>query len=400
MNTWSTRIFSEIASYEKKRYEGSGLPYVGLEDIESDTGKFLGSRRPKSVRSSTFHFDKTYILYGRLRPYLNKVLLPDFEGHCSSEIFPISVSDECDRRFLFHWLMWSKTVSAIDETSTGARMPRANMREVLGFPVPVPPMAEQTRIVAILDEAFEAIDRAKEIATLNAANARELFNSYLNRVFSEKGEGCEAASLESLCERITKGSSPRWQGFDYVDKPGLLFVTSENVGDNCMVFDKEKYVDEAFNERNERSILKCEDVLTNLVGASIGRTAIFDREDDANINQAVGILRCIPDRLVNHYLSYLLNSPYFRKVLHDNEVNSARANISLTFLKQLKIPLPSLQDQQVLVSAFNQLRGLSNRLETIELNKVAALDELKQSILQKAFTGQLTADSPELEAVL
>lgn len=137
-----------------------------------------------------------------------------------------------------------------------------------------------------------------------------------------------------MCERITKGSSPKWQGIAYIDTPGILFVTSENVGEYQILLEQPKYVEEKFNTKDKKSILRAGDVLTNIVGASIGRTAVFDRDDVANINQAVCLIRCESEVLNNFFLTYLLNSPVFKGVLHDNEVDNARANLSLGFLCQ------------------------------------------------------------------
>jgi type I restriction enzyme, S subunit len=198
--------------------------------------------------------------------------------------------------------------------------------------------------------------------------------------------GWPVVTLGDLCERITKGSSPKWQGFKYVDKPGVLFVTSENVRENEMSFDKPKYVEEAFNEKDTRSILKPGDVLTNLVGASIGRTAIYDRDDVANINQAVGILRCEPDHLYNRFLAFLLNSPVFTEILHDNEVNNARANLSLTFFKNLEIPLPKLPEQRRIVGILDEaFAGIATAKANAEKNLQNAR-ALFESHLNAVFT--------------
>ncbi len=198
--------------------------------------------------------------------------------------------------------------------------------------------------------------------------------------------GWPTAALGELCERITKGSSPKWQGFKYVTKPGILFVTSENVRENEMLFDQPKYVEEAFNEKDTRSILKRGDVLTNLVGASIGRTAIFDRDDVANINQAVGILRCEPDRLYNRFLAFLLNSPVFTETLHDNEVNNARANLSLTFFKNLEIPVPPLPEQRRIVGILDEaFAGIATAKANAEKNLQNAR-ALFESHLNAVFT--------------
>ncbi len=91
-------------------------------------------------------------MYGRLRPYPNKVLLPDFEGHCSTEVFSIKSNEELGKRFLFFWLTHTAILDMINAKCTGARMPRANMHDVLEFDFSYPPLPEQQRIVAKLEE--------------------------------------------------------------------------------------------------------------------------------------------------------------------------------------------------------------------------------------------------------
>ncbi len=249
--------------------------------------------------------------------------------------------------------------------------------------------SEQRRIVAILDEAFDGIATAKVNAEKNLQNARALFESHLQSVFTQRGEGWVERPLAELCERITKGSSPKWQGISYVESPGILFVTSENVGEYEILLEKPKYVEEEFNVKDKKSILKNGDVLTNIVGASIGRTAVFNTDDVANINQAVCLIRCEPHLLNNHYLTYLLNSPVFKQVLHDNEVNNARANLSLGFFSKLPVPIPPIPKQEEIVAKLGAVRDETQRLESIYQRKFAALDELKKSLLHQAFSGKL-----------
>src|ERR1039458_4819198 len=84
---WVERKLGEVCEYDKTPNKRKDLPYIGLENIESNTGKFIGSYEAQQVKSNTFYFSDKHVLYGRLRPYLNKALIPDFEGHCSTEIF-------------------------------------------------------------------------------------------------------------------------------------------------------------------------------------------------------------------------------------------------------------------------------------------------------------------------
>ena len=272
----------------------------------------------------------------------------------------------------------------------GAAIPHIYFKDYKNEPFLWMPLKEQQQIVSILNEVFSNIERTKANAEQNLKNAKELFESYLQGVF-ENGNW-EEKRLEEICILISKGSSPKWQGIKYVDEPGVLFVTSENVGENTLLLEKRKYVEEKFNISDKKSILKNGDVLTNIVGASIGRTAIFDLDDIANINQAVCLIRCNQKFLFNEYLMYLLNSPFTKQHLHDNEVNNARANLSLGFFRSLSIPLPELTEQRKVVDKIKAFHIETQKLESIYQSKINDMEELKKSILQKAFSGGLNLD--------
>lgn len=198
--------------------------------------------------------------------------------------------------------------------------------------------------------------------------------------------------LGELAEIITKGSSPSWQGINYVDK-GILFVTSENVGDEELLLSKRKFIEQKFNEIQPRSILQKGDILTNIVGASIGRTAIFDLDiKNANINQAVALIR-LKNKQLNSYIVKVLNSKTIIDQMTDNTVNTARANISLTTVENFKIPLPPLAEQKRIVAAIEKFMPLieeygkkETQLKAIN-EKIGALT--KKAILQEAVQGKL-----------
>ena len=180
---WEEKKLGEVCEYIKIQNKKHNLPYIGLEHIESNSGKFIGSLAPQKVKSSTFNFNNEHLLYGRLRPYLNKVLLPDFEGHCSTEIFPIKTNKYLDRRFLFRWLMYGETVSKINATWTGARMPRANMNAVLDFKILIPPINEQQVIIGKLDNLSAKTKLLKDIYLQKLNALEELKKSILQKAF-------------------------------------------------------------------------------------------------------------------------------------------------------------------------------------------------------------------------
>ncbi|MBH08660.1 MAG: hypothetical protein CMP71_06550 [Flavobacteriales bacterium] len=181
---WEKKILKSVARYDKSKYIGFDRPFVGLEHIESNTGSHIGSLDPVSVKSSTFQFDQRHVLYGRLRPYLNKVYVPLFEGHCSTEIFPILPNEELNREFLFYWLITPDTVSKIDSTWTGARMPRANMNEVINFTLPVPDIDTQAKTVKALNRFKIQYQKIINSYESQLKNIDELRKSILQKAFS------------------------------------------------------------------------------------------------------------------------------------------------------------------------------------------------------------------------
>lgn len=132
----------------------SGTTYVGLENITGD-GAFSSVRTVESgdLASTKFLFTHRHILYGKLRPYLRKIARPNFGGICSTDILPILPGPRIDRDFLCHFLRLDTSVSFAESQSVGVNLPRISPHILATLPVPMPPMAEQRRIAAILDKA-------------------------------------------------------------------------------------------------------------------------------------------------------------------------------------------------------------------------------------------------------
>lgn len=183
-NEWEEKILGKVCEIENERNIKKNIIYVGMEDIESNTGRFLGQKEPRNVKSATFYFTKEHLLYGRLRPYLNKVLLPDFEGHCSTEIFPLKVTELLNKEYLFYWITSKQVVKRINETCTGTRMPRADMKEILDFPIALPPLPDQKRIVEKLDALSAETKKLEAIYQQKLAALEELKKSLLQKAFA------------------------------------------------------------------------------------------------------------------------------------------------------------------------------------------------------------------------
>jgi len=389
---WRLVQLGDVCKIDKQKFRDGELPYVGMEDIESHTGKFLGTTNSRVVVSSTFEFSNQHVLYGRLRPYLNKVLVPDFDGHCSSEIFPLKPSDKLDRRFLFYWLSSEKVVSDIDKTCTGARMPRANVKEVLTFGLPLPPIPEQKRIVAILDQAFAEIEQARAKTEQNLKNARELFESYLQQVFSQRGEGWVEGTMEELCKLITCGvaSTPK-----YVDESiGVAFLSAQNVKDGKVRLHKFRHISKDFHsELTKKNKPQLGDILYSRVGAGFGDAAVVEHSFEFSVYVSLTLIKPDPEKLNNYFLKYYLNSPPIKTLAKESITSSGVPNLNVKSVRGFKLAFPSLKKQEELVRGIESIEKETTELCINYKSKLAELDELKKSILQKAFNGELEIKS-------
>ncbi|MBO7072915.1 MAG: restriction endonuclease subunit S, partial [Acetobacter sp.] len=182
---WETRPLGEVCDYARSSTNDNILPYLGMEQIESGTGKITGSLIPVKTKSAAFLFNQSHVLFGRLRPYLRKVWLPNQAGRCSMEIFPIKPKSCLERRFLFYWLLRDEVINKINGTCTGTRMPRANMNKVLHFHISYPPLPEQQKIANFLDNAFNNVALLADNATTRLNTVKHLKTALLAKVFHE-----------------------------------------------------------------------------------------------------------------------------------------------------------------------------------------------------------------------
>ena len=207
----------------------SGLPFVGVEHVESESGafNFNNGSRIGSQRSTTFRFDDRHVLYAKLRPYLNKVATPGFAGRCSTELVPLLPKDGVDREFIAYLLRRKETVEYVMASVTGARMPRTDMKALMSLPVPLPPLDEQRRIVGILN-------RAAKIERLRAAaqdRLREFIPALFVKMFGDPVENPMGWEIRPLWR--TRRGIPVWD-IQEMQRRGLRRTTPDTENSKCI----------------------------------------------------------------------------------------------------------------------------------------------------------------------
>ena len=267
---------------------------------------------------------------------------------------------------------------------SGMAQPKLNQKALNSIPIPMPPIAEQKRIVAILDEAFEGCDRAIRNTEKNLANARELFESYLNAIFTQKGDEWEEKKLEDICSITSKLVDPRQS--DFLDLPhigagniipltgGIIEVKTareEELKSGKFLFDETMVL---YSKIRPYLMKACRPDFSGLCSADVYPLLPNDGQLDRD------------------FLFHLLMSRNFTDYAISGSDRAGMPKVNRDHLFRYSIWIPNLLEQIKIVQKIDEIARETQRLETIYRQKLAALKELKQSILQKAFTGELTAD--------
>jgi type I restriction enzyme S subunit len=202
--------------------------------------------------------------------------------------------------------------------------------------------------------------------------------------------GWEKYIGSEITSKITKGSSPKWQGFDYQDS-GTLFVTSENVRDGYLDVSKPKYLPIEFNQKLKNSQLKSGDILINIVGASIGRSCQYNIDNQqANINQAVCLFRT-NELVESNYIHQFLQLPSTVNRLLGTQTDSARPNLSLSDMREFTFAVPPLPEQRKIAQILSTCdRGIATTEKLIDASK-----QQKKALMQQLLTGKKRLVDPE-----
>lgn len=286
--------------------------------------------------------------------------------------------------WLIHFLVYSDLSSFV----SGLTVPKLNQGNLREIPIPLPSLPEQKRIVAILDEAFEAIAAARANAEQNRQNARALFESYLQSVFSQRGEGWVERTLDEAVDQYCSLSYGIVQPGDEM-ADGLPIVRPTDLGVKVIELNGLKRIDANLADSYRRTTLRGNDLLLCVRGTtgmlSIASKALLG----GNVTRGIVPIHFEPSLLSQEFGYYLMRSEPVQTQIRKKTYGTALMQINIRDLRKLVISIPSLQKQHELVAKFDALWKDTQRLESLYQRKIEALDELKQSLLQQAFSGNL-----------
>ena len=369
---------------KKEYYEGGTIPWLLSGEVSQgeicSTTNFISQKGLDNSSAKIFPVNTVLVaMYGATA---GQVGMLRFEAATNQAVCGILPNKRFLPKFIFYYFLSKK--DELVSQAAGNAQPNISQLKIKNTAVPIPLISEQQRIVTILDEAFEGIATAKANAEKNLKNARQLFESHLNFVFSQRGDGWVDKTLDQVCI-VERGSSPR---------PIKDYFTSEPDGVNWIKIgdtkEGDKYIYSTSQKitpngaRQSRFVKEGDFILTNSM--SFGRPYIM--KTTGYIHDGWFVLR-LNNLIDTDYFYYLLSSGFVQLQFARLAQGAIVKNISGDLVKKAVLPIPPLTQQHDIAAKLLELSAETQRLESIYQKKIEALDALKKSILQKAFAGEL-----------
>jgi len=300
-----------------------------------------------------------------------------------------------DNDFLFYMIPSEIIRGELMKRSERSLIPSMSVEHLKSLQIPIPPLSEQKQIVAILDKAFAAIDQAQANIEKNIENAKELFQSKLNAIFSRKGDGWQEKSLGEVCS-VLNGFA--FKSKDAIPSSNTQLLRMGNLYQNILDLNRKPvFYPDSFAKEYNSYLLKEGDLIMSLTGTvdktDYGYTVKIPRTDvKLLLNQRIMKIDIKNNDILNKdYLRHYLLSPDFLKRLYATASGTRQANLSSRTILTLTINFPSdVNKQSEVVSLLEYLSQSTIDLEKYYQRKLDNLEDLKKSILQKAFSGELT----------
>ncbi|MDF1547866.1 MAG: restriction endonuclease subunit S [Bacteroidales bacterium] len=374
-NGWELKTIGDVCVSAS-----SNVSQNKLADDEGDYPIFGASGLIKKV--SFYHRDKPYLSIVKDGSGVGRVTKMDAFTSVIGTLQYILPKENIDLDYLNYSLMsvdFKKYVA-------GAAIPHIYFKDYKNEPFLWMPLPEQRRIVSIIDECFAAIAKAKANAEQNLKNAKELFESYLKTAFENKVHGERFEPLDSLCELIVDCEHKTAP----TQETGYPSIRTPNIGKGELILENVNRVSyETYLQWTRRAVPKSGDLILARE-APAGNIAVIPENIEVCLGQRTVLLRPKKDRLVSKYLAYLILSKEVQEILLSHSTGATVQHINMKDIRAFKIyDLSDLKEQKSVAQKLDAIRAETKRLEAIYQQKLLNLEELKKSVLQKAFNGEL-----------
>jgi type I restriction enzyme, S subunit len=439
---WTSTTLGQVCEPSDEKFnplKETNTFFIGLEHIESNTGKILGTGKSSDTRSTKTVFRKGNVLYGKLRPYLNKVCVPNFNGVCSTDILVFSNNPYLENKYLAWFLSTNQFVRFANQNMTGIQHPRVSFNTVAKFCFPLPPRNEQKRIVSKIEELFSKIEysiwnlqkirlqlKDYKQSLLKAAFQGKISNTWREKHKSELRHAVELLEQIKKCKKennvkykeylpettpstilpdswcwttigtlfdVKPGSTPSRRETEYWNGD-IPWVSSGEVS-NCNIISTQEKITKLGLENCSVKIHPPGTVLLAMIGEGKTRGQVAVLRIPATTNQNVAAILCAKSPILSEYVFWWLVEQY-------NETRRIRSGgmqyaLNGERVKMLPIPLCSQNEQEEIVREIEyRISVIDSIAQDIE-NRLLDSVRLQKTILRKAFEGKLVTQDPNDE---
>ncbi|HQA34958.1 MAG TPA: restriction endonuclease subunit S [Casimicrobium huifangae] len=403
-SAWPTKTLSEVCEIKPPKSEArqrlasnDSVSFVPMEDLGIDQKQVVPTqtRLLADVAGSYTYFADGDVLLAKITPcFENGKLgiaanLTNGVGFGSSEYMVLRPSPALDKEWLYYYLSRETFRTEGAARMSGAVGHKRVAKEFIdAYPIPVPPLTEQQRIAGILDEAFDGIATAKANAEKNLQNARALFESHLQAVFTQRGDGWTETTLEGVAHReCTLSYGIVQPGEEVAD--GLAIVRPTDMTSKVIYLDGLKRIDPKLADSYKRTTLVGGELLLCVRGSTGMLSMAAPELAGGNVTRGIVPIRFDPARMTRDFGFYLMNSAVVQEQIREKTYGTALMQINIRDLRNISFSFPPLKKQEAIAGALHELGEETQRLESLYQQKLAALDELKKSLLHQAFSGAL-----------
>ncbi len=396
---WEVGKFEDILVPRKETFNPKieeNEMYVGLEHIEEVTGRLICTGNSSDTSSIKNKFYNGDILFGKLRPYLRKYYMTDFNGVCVTEILVLT-KKKSNNKFCYYSLQQDNFIEYINSKTFGTKMPRTSWNDIKEYPVCIPPLKEQQKIAEILSTVDTQIDDTDKLIEKTKELKKGLMQRLLTKgightefKITEVGEipvEWEIITVGKLVTLLKSGLSRSLKE----ENVGVPCIRSNNIKEDKLVLNDLKYwynMDDK-GAKIEDYILDEGDIIVNFINSisQIGKGCIFNKNDFRTI-YTTNLLRIKVDnsKIINTFFYYYIQTERYRKeitLITKPAVN--QASFTTVEYKSIKFPVPNLEEQRLI---SNILVSVDTQIEEYE-NKKSKLEELKKGLMQKLLTGKI-----------
>ena len=405
---WEVKRLSEVCEFRNGLWTGKKPPFQNVGVIRNTNFTKDG----KLDDSDIVYLDVEQSQFSKRKLHYGDIILEKSGGGPKQPVGRVIIFDKKKRDFSFsnftsvirivnpkvvdfnylHRFLFFSYISGETETmqshSTGIRNLKFN--DYKAIQIPLPPLSEQKRIVAILDEAFAAIDKAKANAEKNLANAKDLFESYLNGIFENLFQINEKRIISDVA-KIIGGYS--FKSTDFKTEGSYQVIRMGNVRPGIIRENENSvFIDRLDEKVRKKALLLTNDVIITQTGTrkkrDYGFTAVIEKKNYL-LNQRIAAIR-FSDIYLPKFFLYFSWTNLFKDQFFANETGTVgQGNVGIGAITDAEIPFIPVKEQKHFIDTIDELRTEFQRLEALYSQKNDALDELKKSILKKAFEGEL-----------